>query len=235
MDDPLLVRRLEGFGDLCRDRQGFIDRDRTTRDSLREVLSLDERVDQLMADGRPGEAIPLAERSVQLKERHFGPKDRVVAVGLHNLAFLYKEHGQPEPARAALARADEAMACDAPERGPLLVTWAEIELLRGRPYEAQALAAVQSELTHAKARVQVSESQGEADLARARKQAEQAVVGADADLARSRRQAEQTVLIAEADARKYLEMGMTYVAVGGDSGLLRGAAVALAQKFKPKA
>ena len=40
---------------------------------------------------------------------------------------------------------------------------------------------------------------------------------------------------AEADARKYLEMGMTYVAVGGDSGLLRGAAVALAQKFKPKA
>ena len=40
---------------------------------------------------------------------------------------------------------------------------------------------------------------------------------------------------AEADARKYLDMGMTFVAVGGDSGLLRGAAVSLAQKFKPKA
>jgi 2-dehydro-3-deoxyglucarate aldolase len=36
----------------------------------------------------------------------------------------------------------------------------------------------------------------------------------------------------EADARKYLEMGMTFVAVGGDTGLLRGAAVALAQRFK---
>jgi 2-dehydro-3-deoxyglucarate aldolase len=38
----------------------------------------------------------------------------------------------------------------------------------------------------------------------------------------------------EADARKYLEMGMTFVAVGGDTGLLRGAATALAQKFKAR-
>jgi hypothetical protein len=65
--------------------------------------------------------------------------------------------------------------------------------------EAQALAAVQTELTQAKARVQVSESQGEADLARARKQAEQAVVGAEADLARAKRQAEQAVVAADAD------------------------------------
>jgi 2-dehydro-3-deoxyglucarate aldolase len=39
----------------------------------------------------------------------------------------------------------------------------------------------------------------------------------------------------EADARKYLEMGMTFVAVGGDTGLLRNAAVALAQRFKSNA
>lgn len=38
----------------------------------------------------------------------------------------------------------------------------------------------------------------------------------------------------ETDARKYLEMGMTFVAVGGDTGLLRNAAVALAQRFKSK-
>jgi 2-dehydro-3-deoxyglucarate aldolase len=36
----------------------------------------------------------------------------------------------------------------------------------------------------------------------------------------------------EADARKYLDMGMTFVAVGGDTGLLRGAAQNLARKFK---
>ena len=38
----------------------------------------------------------------------------------------------------------------------------------------------------------------------------------------------------EADARKYLEMGMTFVAVGGDTGLMRSASQALAHKFKPK-
>lgn len=65
--------------------------------------------------------------------------------------------------------------------------------------EAQALAAMQTEMTQAKARVQVAESAGEADLARARKQADQTVVAADAELARSRRHAEQTVVAAEAE------------------------------------
>jgi 2-dehydro-3-deoxyglucarate aldolase len=36
----------------------------------------------------------------------------------------------------------------------------------------------------------------------------------------------------EADARRYLEMGMTFVAVGGDTGLIRNAARALAQRFQ---
>jgi len=36
----------------------------------------------------------------------------------------------------------------------------------------------------------------------------------------------------EAEARRYLEWGMTFVAVGGDTGLLRQSAVALAQRFK---
>jgi 2-dehydro-3-deoxyglucarate aldolase len=39
----------------------------------------------------------------------------------------------------------------------------------------------------------------------------------------------------EADARRYLEMGMTFVAVGGDSGVFRNATQQLAQKFKGKA
>jgi 2-dehydro-3-deoxyglucarate aldolase len=38
----------------------------------------------------------------------------------------------------------------------------------------------------------------------------------------------------EADARRYLEMGMTFVAVGGDTGLFRNASQQLAQKFKAK-
>ncbi|HJZ93377.1 MAG TPA: SPFH domain-containing protein [Gemmataceae bacterium] len=73
--------------------------------------------------------------------------------------------------------------------------------------EAQAQAAMQTQMTNAKAQVQIAESAGEADLARARKQAEQAVVAADADLARARRHAEQTVLTAEAEARKQVLAG----------------------------
>jgi 2-dehydro-3-deoxyglucarate aldolase len=38
----------------------------------------------------------------------------------------------------------------------------------------------------------------------------------------------------ESEARRYLEMGMTFVAVGGDTGLLRSASANLAQRFKPK-
>jgi uncharacterized membrane protein YqiK len=68
--------------------------------------------------------------------------------------------------------------------------------------EAQARAAVQVQLTNAKAEVEIAESRGEAELARARKQSEQMVVTAEAELARARRQAEQTVLTAEAHAKE---------------------------------
>jgi 2-dehydro-3-deoxyglucarate aldolase len=36
----------------------------------------------------------------------------------------------------------------------------------------------------------------------------------------------------EKEAQRYLEMGMTYVAVGGDTGLFRGASKALCDRFK---
>jgi multidrug efflux pump subunit AcrA (membrane-fusion protein) len=68
--------------------------------------------------------------------------------------------------------------------------------------EAQAQANMQTQLTNNRVQIQISESQGEADLARARKQAEQTVVVAEAELAKSRRQAEQTVVTAEADSKQ---------------------------------
>ena len=40
MDDPLLVRRFERFGDLLRDRQRLVERDRAARDALRQVVAL---------------------------------------------------------------------------------------------------------------------------------------------------------------------------------------------------
>jgi predicted Zn finger-like uncharacterized protein len=73
--------------------------------------------------------------------------------------------------------------------------------------EAQAQAAMQTQLTNSRVQIQIAESQGEADLARARKQAEQTVVMADAELARSRRAAEQTVVTAEAEGRQRVLAG----------------------------
>ena len=42
VDDPLVVRRFKRLGDLFGDGQGFVDRDRSTGDPLREILALDE-------------------------------------------------------------------------------------------------------------------------------------------------------------------------------------------------
>jgi uncharacterized membrane protein YqiK len=73
--------------------------------------------------------------------------------------------------------------------------------------EANAQAAMQTQLTNTRVQVSIAESQAEADLARARKQAEQAVVQAEGELARSRRQAEQTVVLAEAESRSKVLAG----------------------------
>src|SRR6185312_10123774 len=73
--------------------------------------------------------------------------------------------------------------------------------------EAQAQAAMQTQLTNSRVQIQIAESQGEADLARARKQAEQTVVMAETELAKARRQAEQTVVTAEAESRQRILAG----------------------------
>ena len=46
MDDALLVRRLERFGDLPRDRQRLIERNRSARDPIGERRALDQLHDQ---------------------------------------------------------------------------------------------------------------------------------------------------------------------------------------------
>ena len=68
--------------------------------------------------------------------------------------------------------------------------------------EAQAQAAMQTQLTNSRVQIQIAESQGEAELARARKQADQTVVVAEAELAKSRRQAQQLVVVADAELEK---------------------------------
>ena len=79
--------------------------------------------------------------------------------------------------------------------------------------EAQAQAAMQTQLTNSVVQIQIAQNSADAELAKARKQAEQTIVmaradndkrimQAEADLVRSQKQAEQTVVLAEADAKQ---------------------------------
>ena len=42
MNDPLFVRGLEGFRDLLRDGQRFVERNRAAGNALRQVVALDQ-------------------------------------------------------------------------------------------------------------------------------------------------------------------------------------------------
>jgi uncharacterized membrane protein YqiK len=72
--------------------------------------------------------------------------------------------------------------------------------------EAEANAAMQTQLTNSLVQVRIAENQGEADLARARKQAEQLVVTAQAE-------AQQRVLAGRGEGSRTLQVGLSEAAV----------------------
>jgi uncharacterized membrane protein YqiK len=72
--------------------------------------------------------------------------------------------------------------------------------------EAQAQAAMQTQLTNSRVQVQIAENQGEADLARARKQAEQMVVTANAE-------SQQRTLAGRGEGARTLQVGLSEASV----------------------
>jgi uncharacterized membrane protein YqiK len=72
--------------------------------------------------------------------------------------------------------------------------------------EAEAHAAMQTQLTNSLVQVRIAENQGEADLARAKKQAEQLVVTAQAE-------AQQRVLAGRGEGSRTLQVGLSEAAV----------------------
>ncbi len=72
--------------------------------------------------------------------------------------------------------------------------------------EAQAHAAMQTQLTNSHVQVQIAENQGEADLARARKQAEQMVVTAQAE-------SQQRTLAGRGEGARTLQVGLSEASV----------------------
>jgi uncharacterized membrane protein YqiK len=72
--------------------------------------------------------------------------------------------------------------------------------------EAQAQAAMQTELTNSRVQVQIAENKGDADLARARKQAEQLVVTAQAE-------SQQRILAGRGEGARTLQVGLSEASV----------------------
>src|SRR5262245_28627099 len=64
-----------------------------------EISSLNARITQLRSEGKLSEAIPLAQRVLEINEFTFGPSNPRIVPALDNLAALYKylgRHGDAE-------------------------------------------------------------------------------------------------------------------------------------------
>ena len=66
---------------------------------------LTQRVNELTAQGRTTEALPVAERALRIAESTFGPLDRRLAASLNNLADLYRDRGRLAEAEGLQAHA----------------------------------------------------------------------------------------------------------------------------------
>jgi tetratricopeptide (TPR) repeat protein len=56
--------------------------------------ALNQQVYQLIAQGKYQEAIPIAERAVELANRVYGPENLGMAQSLNNLALVYQDMGE---------------------------------------------------------------------------------------------------------------------------------------------
>jgi CHAT domain-containing protein/Tfp pilus assembly protein PilF len=112
------------------------------------VESLVQQVTKLRSAGRYSEAIPLAQKVLEIVEKQLGPEDPNTANVLEGLAGLYHAtgaYGQAEPLyRRALALREKAMGPEHPDTAASLYSLAE--LYRGMGIYAQAEPLVQRAL-----------------------------------------------------------------------------------------
>ena len=112
-------------------------------DPLAEAAALDQRAEQLYQDGNYGEAIPLAERSLQLRQRALPPDDPGIAASLNNLAGLYQAQGRLDEAeplyQQALQIRQQSLPATHPAIAASLHSLALLYLDQGRLDEAEPL------------------------------------------------------------------------------------------------
>ena len=71
-----------------------------------EPNALNQQVDHLIEQGKYQEAIPVAERAVEVAKRALGPEDPETADALNNLGFIFQKIGEYAKAEPLLQEPD---------------------------------------------------------------------------------------------------------------------------------
>ena len=108
-----------------------------------EAAALQAKVEQLYQVGKFSEAVPLAQRSLAIYEKTYGPDHINVAGALSNLAILYQAQGRLADAgplyRRSLAIAERVLGPDNPELATALNNLATLDDDQGRYADAETL------------------------------------------------------------------------------------------------
>ncbi len=108
-----------------------------------EADRLDAEVGRPYQAGRYAEAIPLAQRSLAIREKALGPEHPDVATGLNNLAALYEaqgEYGKAEPLyKRSLAIVEKTLGPEHPHLATVLNNLALVYQAQGRYAKAEPL------------------------------------------------------------------------------------------------
>ena len=111
--------------------------------SIQEAIKLNQQVLQLYGQGRHGEAIPLAQRALAIREKALGPDHPDTALSLNNLAELYRATGayaKAEPLyQRALAIIEKALGPEHPYTALSLNNLAELYRATGAYAKAEPL------------------------------------------------------------------------------------------------
>src|SRR5688500_6872933 len=104
-------------------------------EDLKEAERLNQQVIRLFGEGKYDEALPLAERSLAIREKALGAEHPAVAVSLFNLASLYNSKGvyaRAEPLyQRALAINEKAFGAEHPDVALLLNNLASLYDAKG--------------------------------------------------------------------------------------------------------
>jgi CHAT domain-containing protein len=108
-----------------------------------DVTRLDARVVELLQEGRPAEALPLAERSLEIRQGRLGARHPDTAKSLNNLGVIHRSLGHYHAAerfyREALSIRRDAFGLQHPETVQSLNNLAAIHQYQGNHLLAEAL------------------------------------------------------------------------------------------------